>query len=140
MTGIALALFVPHIGLRFGVTIEAMVFGLAGLIFEWLPIRMAIAPARVKHDHARALAHREFAARILSPHDGREGVLLFVSLNERYVEIVATSGVHKHAGDATWNAIVTAFTQMAAAGKVAEGAATSIEACAALLARHFPQK
>jgi len=139
MTGIALALFLPHIGLRFGVTIEAIVFGFAGLIFEWLPIRMAVAPARVKRDHARTLAHREFAARILSPHDGREGILLFVSLGERYVEIVATSAIHKHAGDATWNAIITSFSQMAANGDAADGAVTAIGACGALLATHCPK-
>jgi len=139
MAGIALALFMPHIGLRFGVSIEAIVFGLAGLIFEWRPLRVMLAPRRAKRDHARALAHREFSARILSPHDGREGVLFFVSLGERYVEIVATSGVHKHAGDGTWNAIVTAFSQMAARGRIADGAVTSIEACAALLAKHFPK-
>lgn len=139
MTGITLALFLPHIGLRFGVTIEAIVFGFAGLIFEWFPIRMAVAPARVKRDHARALAHREFAARILSPHDGRDGILFFVSLGERYVEIVATAAVHKHAGDETWDAAVDTFMQTAARGRIADGAVTCIEACAALLAKHFPK-
>ena len=134
MTGAGLALLRPDLPLRHGILIEMTVFIIFALAFDWFSLRLLLVPKRAKHSHARDLAHREFAARILAPHDHRQGVLLFVSLGERYVEILATQDIHAHMGETAWNAIIADFTASARAGRIAGGAVAAIEACAKHLA------
>ena len=136
MAGAVLALARPELSLRLGILIVAAIFAAFALVFDWFGLRLLLVPRRAKHEHARNLAHREFAARILAP--GREGILFFVSLGERYVEILASRDVHVRVGEAAWNAIVADFTASAKAGRVADGAIAAIEACAGHLAAHFP--
>jgi putative membrane protein len=137
MAGACLALARPELSLRMGVLIAAAAFAAFALIFDWFPLRLLLVPKRAKHEHARNLAHREFAARILAP--GGDGILFFVSLGERYVEILASREVHAKVGDTAWNAIVADFTASAKAGRIADGAIAAIQACAGHLAAHFPK-
>src|SRR5262249_25602627 len=106
---------------------------------EWRPLRLAIVPRRVKHAHARLMAHREFAVRILS-HPGRHGgVLFFVSLAERYSEVIADHALHQAAGQEVWDRVVADFTASAAHGNIAEGTITGARACGEILAAHRPR-
>jgi putative membrane protein len=139
MVGAAASLYTPHLSMRIGLIVQAAVFAFATLAFDWFPLRLVLVPHHAKTSYARNFAHREFAARILSPTDHREGVLLFVSLGERYVEILGTPGVHRIIGDAKWNAIVADFTRAAQEGHIAEGAIAAIETCSKDLAAHFPR-
>ena len=137
MAGACLALARPELSLRLGVLIEASAFAVFALIFDWFPLRLLLVPKRAKQAHARAFAQREFAARILSPGGG--GVLFFVSLGERHVEILASREIHSKVGEAAWNAIVADFVAAAKAGRIADGAIAAIQACAGHLAAHFPK-
>ncbi len=139
VVGAVIAIAAPALSLRLGVMVEAGVFALAAFALEWFPARLLAVPPRVKHERARAMARREFAARVLAPAGHREGVLFFVALGERHVEILATREIHARVGDAQWNTIVAAFTDAAGHGKVADGVLAAIDACAAHLATHFPQ-
>jgi len=47
---------------------------------------------------------------------GHSGVLLFVSMAERYVEIVADKGIHEKIGEARWQGHRAAFLQKVQAG------------------------
>ncbi|MGH7014119.1 MAG: TPM domain-containing protein [Stellaceae bacterium] len=98
-----------------------------------------LVPRRVKHARARQLAHLEFAARILAQKEHPHGMLFFVSLGERYVEILADAALHAHVGEGEWQAIVDRFVAAAKAGALADGLIAAIESCAAHLERHFPR-
>lgn len=137
VAGAGLALFLPDLPVRRAILIEAGVLAVFALAFDWFVLRLLLVPGRVKREHAHALAHREFAARILSP--SQDGLLFFVSLGERYVELLATPKVHAAVGEAAWNAIVAEFTATAKAGRVTDGIVAGIEACAGHLAAHFPK-
>ena len=139
LAGAILALVIPDIGLRTGVIAEVVLFAVIALVFDWFPARLLLVPRRAKHEHARSLAHREFGARILAPSDHRDGVLFFISLAERYVEVVATQGVHAKVGDASWNAIMAEFLTAARDDRLVDGALSAIDACASHLAAHFPK-
>ncbi|MHB8495063.1 MAG: TPM domain-containing protein [Casimicrobiaceae bacterium] len=67
------------------------------------------------------------------------GVLIYLLLADRDVEIVADRGVHRAAGAAAWHAISTHMESAFARGEYADGAARGIEEVSALLARHFPR-
>lgn len=139
VVGAATSLYAPHLSMRIGLIVEAIVFAVATFAYDWFPLRLMLVPQHAKTSHARNFAHREFAARILSPVDHREGVLLFVSLGERYVEIIGTPGVHKIVGEAKWNTIVADFMNAARDGRIADGATAAIAACSGDLAVHFPR-
>jgi len=135
----ALALAWPHLDLRLAAITVVAVFVVASLLLEWRPLRMAAVPKRVKHAHARMLAHREFAVRILSHPEHGGGVLFFVSLAERYAEIIADHRLHQAAGQAIWDGIVSDFTRHAARGKFADGIIGAANACGTLLEEHHPK-
>jgi putative membrane protein len=138
LCGAALALLRPELSLRLGVVFEAAAFAAVAMGLDWYPIRLLAVPGRVKHERARAMSRREFAARILAP--AHEGVLIFVATGERHVEILATQAIHARMGDAAWEAVVARFTQTAAPGRVVDATREAIAAIAAPLAQNFPKR
>jgi uncharacterized membrane protein len=67
------------------------------------------------------------------------GVLVYLLLADRAVEIVADRGIHRHVGDASWQAICRRMESAFRERKFEEGAIAGIEAINALLAEHFPR-
>lgn len=137
VTGV-LALLRPDLAIRTGFLVAAAVFAALALLLEWLPLRLLSVPRRVKHRHARLFAHREFAARILAAAEHRNGVLFFVSLGERYVEVVADRDIHARVASGTWERIVADFVAAVKVGRLAEGFVAAVEACGAVLETHYP--
>ncbi len=131
--GIA-AVLAPHLPLRQGFAIEACVFLATSLIADWWPLRLRLVPRRVRENHARALARREFAARVLSSGERKSGVLIFVSSGERYAEVLADRDVHRRVGTDAWERIVAALLASAKKGRLADGVIAAVDACAARLA------
>lgn len=71
----------------------------------------------------------------------RNGVLIYVLLADRDVEIVADRGVAGgRVPQSEWEACCRVMEQHFAAGRFAEGAVAGIEAAADLLARHPPDR
>jgi uncharacterized membrane protein len=68
------------------------------------------------------------------------GVLIFVLLADRAVEIVADRGIHECEGAATWNAICRQIEAAFARAQYQSGALVGIEAIARTLGRHFPHR
>ncbi|MDE2133773.1 MAG: TPM domain-containing protein [Alphaproteobacteria bacterium] len=134
----ALALFRPELSLRWGFLAAALAFAASSLLFEWLPLRLLLVPKRVKHSHAQAMAHHAFAARVLAQTDLKPGIVFFVSLGERYVQVVADHDVHRHVGQANWDTIIADFTDAARKGRAADGLLGAIEACTKVLETHYP--
>jgi len=66
------------------------------------------------------------------------GVLVYLLLADRRVEIVADRGIHAKVGVAAWDAICGEMQSAFAAGKFEAGAVLGIEAISDLLAAHFP--
>ena len=60
-------------------------------------------------------------------------ILLFVSLGERYVEILADHATHAIVPEGTWNRIVDEFVAAVQSGRIAEGVVSAIESCGAML-------
>ena len=138
VAGGLLALFVRSMSLRLGILCEAGVFGLVSLVLEWLPLKLMLVPRRLRHQRAREFAHRAFAARILAAQERRPGMVVFLSLGERYVELVTDDALDRRIGQAAWNRIVADFTQGARRGSLETALEGAIAACGAQLTQHFP--
>jgi putative membrane protein len=99
---------------------------------------MALVPRSLQEEQARRHAHQLFLDLGLSSTKDHTGVLLFVSVAEHYVEIIADRGIQAHADTKVWDAIVADFTAKVRAGQVAEGFIAAIKACTAVMAEHHP--
>ena len=109
------------------------------LVFDWMPLRLRLVSRHHKNARARQLARREFAAHIIGGGPHRNRVLLFVSLGERYVEILADRDTHALVPDGTWDRIVADFLAKVKAGAVANGILAAIAACGSVLETHHPR-
>ncbi len=69
---------------------------------------------------------------------GVRGVLIFVSVAERHVEILADSGIEQRVPKETWQSIVDGLTHEIAAGRAIEGFIAAVESVGTHLATHFP--
>ena len=136
-TGIA-ALLWPELGIRIGFAIDGAVFAILVIIFDWLPLRLRIVPNSAKHSQARRLAHRDFAVRIVGDSHHRNGVLFFVSLGERYVEVIADRNIHSRVAPDTWDRLVADFVTAVKTGRLAQGFITAVETCGNVLETHYP--
>jgi uncharacterized membrane protein len=67
------------------------------------------------------------------------GVLIYVLLADRHVEIVADRGIHARVEDGTWETICARMQQAFAAGQFEAGAVAGIDAISEVLAAHFPR-
>jgi uncharacterized membrane protein len=66
------------------------------------------------------------------------GVLIYLLLADRDVEIVADRGIHAHVGDAGWEAICRDMEAEFRAGRFERGVIGGIAAVSRELAKHFP--
>ena len=101
-------------------------------------LHLALVPRRVKHAHASRMARAQFYEQGVQLTAHHSGVLFFVSLAERYVEIVADKGIHEKLGEAHWQGIVDAFVAQVRQGRVVDGFVEAIGACGAAMAEHYP--
>lgn len=121
--------------------LQIVAFILLTFLFEFLPgLHMALVPKRLRHAHASRLAHAQFFEQGVQLTREHSGVLLFVSMAERYVEIVADKGIHEKIGEERWRAVVDGFTAKVGAGDVTGGFVWAIGACGEAMAKHYPAK
>ena len=137
LSGALVTMLRPDIASRITILIQLSFLTVVTLLLDWLPLRLSIVSERVKHAHARQLAHREFNAHVAGGPQ-RHMILLFVSLGERYVEIIADHETHALAPAGTWNKIVDEFLQTVKAGRVADGVLAAAAACGEILKTHHP--
>ena len=118
--------------------VQATAFLVLALLAQ-LPVRMALVPDWLKRRRASRLAREQFFERGLHLTRARMGVLIFVSVAEHYVEIIADEGIDALVPPGTWDKAVADFIERVRAGRIAEGFLDMIEVIGARLAEHFPR-
>jgi len=117
---------------------QLIVFFALLCLFLIRPVRYWLVPKSVKHARAHRRAVEQFLAQDLHTTSGRTGVLIFVSVAERYAEVLADTGIHKRVPDGTWENIVNELTALIGSGRPADGFVQAIEQTGRHLAQHFP--
>jgi putative membrane protein len=119
--------------------IQLLVFIVLTVLLLSLPgLHLRLIPARVKHARASRLAQAQFYVQGVQLTAHHSGVLFFVSLAERYVEIVADKGIHEKLGEAHWQGIIDAFVAQVRRGRIVDGFVEAIGACGNAMAEHYP--
>jgi uncharacterized membrane protein len=102
-------------------------------------IETALPPLQVLAEvSARARALEVFSALRVWDTEYNNGVLIYVQLADRRVEIVADRGIAARVAAAEWQAICRLMEEHFRAGRFQQGAESGVDAVGALLARHFP--
>ncbi|MBS0238790.1 MAG: TPM domain-containing protein [Proteobacteria bacterium] len=118
--------------------IQLLVF-LALLALAWHPrVRTSLVPKAILNANTRRRASEQFLAQNLHTTEGRTGVLIFVSLAEKRVEVIADSGIDALVPQGTWQKIVDELTADIGAGRAVDGFERAIKNIGDLLAAHFP--
>ena len=111
---------------------------LAGLL--GLPrIRVALMPRAARRAVAHRAAMEQFISRGIARTEDRCGILIFVSLAERYARVVADDGIAAKVQQRQWQAAVDALIAHTKDGRIADGFIAAIELCGNELAAHFPR-
>jgi len=106
-------------------------------------LRFAVEAGLDWHDLWRGLTPRRRAIEVFSQlhvwdTEHNSGVLIYLLLADRRVEIVADRGIHARVGDAEWQAICRAMEAEFRQGRFEHGVLQGLGRISALLVQHFP--
>jgi uncharacterized membrane protein len=93
----------------------------------------------------KGLTPRERALQVFSElrvwdTEENSGVLVYVQLVDRHIEIIADRGVHAKVPQPEWDRICARMEEAFHGGRYEQGMLSGIEEITALLARHFPAR
>jgi putative membrane protein len=141
-----LALALPWLLVAFtAMTVEAILLlqiavFFAAMVLLCLPrIRVALIPRKARRAVAHRVAMEQFVMRGIARKKDRSGILIFVSLAERYARIIADDGIAARVPQAEWQAAVDALVAHMRDGRIADGYVTAVNTCGSVLAKHFPR-
>jgi putative membrane protein len=121
-------------------TALVLAYGAALLVLVLLPdFCIRLVPRQTAHRRAHMSAAQQFLARNIHRTRARTGVLLFVSVAERYAEVIADEAINSKVGQKEWDDMVGMLIDSARRRAYANGFLNAIEASGALLATHFPK-
>jgi putative membrane protein len=117
--------------------VQALLFAGSLLLASLPPVRRFLTPPSVKRERVHARALEQFAHRLHAT-DCETGVLIYASLAERRVEVIADEVIHAKVGDAAWDGAVAAALKAIKHGDVTGGLVAAVQTCGAVMAQHCP--
>jgi putative membrane protein len=115
--------------------LQVLVFASLSLSLSWRPLKMLVIPKGVKQVRARRRAREQFLEQRLPAARHAAGVLLFASLAEHYVEVIADESLMGRVAQEEWDGIISDFTGEVRAGRITEGFLSAIADCEQILAK-----
>ncbi len=112
----------------------------SALILLWAvpSLRIRLVPHGLRFRRAHDNAQKQFLARNVHLTTARTGVLIFVSLAERYAAVVADAGINQHVPQEAWDDVIRELTAHARQDRLADGFVRVIETVGGMLVTHFP--
>jgi len=108
--------------------------------FGWRPLLGLVAPNPLFAERVHRAASLAFLDSGLVETRDRTGILIFVSLLERRVQVLADRGIHLRVPDGTWDGVVERVVAGIRSGRADQGLIDGIRLCGEILARHFPPR
>jgi len=109
------------------------------MVFIQLSVVMnSLVPSAIKRRQAALVAQQSFRKFGLYRTSKRRAILFFVSIDEKYAEIITDIGIDAKISPETWQAVIEEFRQNLETKNVALGYLKAIEACGTILKREFP--
>jgi putative membrane protein len=117
---------------------QAGVFLCVAVIVALPAVRRVMTPGPLKTYRVRQAARRHFVAVGARLSHAEPHILIFASLADQRVELVAHDNIHQAVGEGPWNDSVAAVVEGMKSGKPADSFVKAIGICGAALAQHFP--
>lgn len=137
--GAVLHLFTP-LSDGLAVLVQAVSFVSLSIALSFDDVRYRLIPPQIADSAVEAAAKSQFLAHGLHLTERRTGVLIYVAVAERRVEIVADSAINALVPQDEWDAIADDVVNAARGGRLVEGLVAAIDHAAVHLARHFPPR
>jgi putative membrane protein len=118
--------------------IQLLAFIITALVLSQQPFRYWVTPKKLMHKYAHRNAAAQFLAVNTHGTQGRTGVLIFVSMLERYCEIIGDTAISAKVSQATWQSIIDEMLPKLRDGQLTEALVHAIDRCGHELAKHFP--
>lgn len=128
----------PEFAAKHGYLTQMTLFFVLAITFQWQPLKMKLIPTPIKKQRASNKAHTQFHIQGVGNTKDKTGILIFVSVAEHYVEIIADQGIHQKLSSDVWQTIINNFVTLVKQGEIATGFETAIKSCGELLQQHFP--
>lgn len=118
--------------------VQLGVFLVALLLLGWTRLGVLLVSRHEQRRQAFRVAIEQFHIRGLARTHSRAGVLIFVSLAERYARIIADEGLSGKISEEEWRLVMDSMTGHLRDGRLTEAFVGAIEASGVLLARAAP--
>ena len=118
--------------------LQAVIFALVTLLGMIPGVRRALTPKSLKAQRVHRAAMEQFLAQGIHVTEARTGVLIFASLADRHVEVIADKGIYEKVKPEVWGDAVAALTKAVKEGRPADGFVEAVGLCGRVLAEHFP--
>jgi len=119
--------------------LQSVVFVVLAAVLCLPRVRIALVPRAARRAVAHRAAMEQFSIRGIARKRDRTGILIFVSLAERYARIVADQGIASRVPQSEWQGAVDALVAHMSGGRIADGFIAAIDVCGKVLATHFPK-
>ncbi len=119
--------------------LQFLCFAILALITTRPRIAVRLTPRAVRQRRAARFAAAVFLERGLAGVQEHNGVLLFVSLAEHHVEVIADRALFAKVDPAQWLTVVEAFTAQVERGDAADSYVAALERLGAILAAAYPR-
>ena len=118
--------------------LQAAIFVIVALIVSHPSVRRRLTPRFLKRHRVRQVARHHFAASGARLTHAEPHILIYASLHDRQVELVAHKAIHDAVGEGPWTAAVAAVADGMKENNPADGFVRAIGICGDALAAHFP--
>jgi putative membrane protein len=120
--------------------VQTVTFVLITIAASHPAIRHNIVPSSIVAEAARKSAQAQFLSHGIHLTEERTGLLIYVALADRRVEIVADAGINEKVNQSTWDELAQDIIIAARADALPDGLIKAIIRAGELLARHWPPR
>jgi len=113
------------------------IFLFVSFVLEYSDIKYRIIPKKVKNDRCEKIALAQFYKLGINKTKNHKAILLFVSLNERYIRVVADENIKQKIDDNFWKSIVKEFISFAKEEQIDKGLIHIVKKCGEVLEGNF---
>ncbi|HWA63331.1 MAG TPA: TPM domain-containing protein [Caulobacteraceae bacterium] len=119
---------------------QGLLFVLVALLASIPAVRRVLTPGALKAHRVRQAAQQQFAAISSRAVGSDTGILIFVALADRKVELLADAAIHDKVGAGLWREATAAIGTAMKSGDPTAGIVHAVKLCGDALRQHFPSE
>jgi putative membrane protein len=120
-------------------SLQAITFFALSVLLCLPSVRTALMPRAARRAVAHRVAMEQFTIRGIARKRERSGILIFVSVAERYARVIADEGIAACVPQSEWQEVIDVLVARTKSGRMADGFISAIEICGNVLEKNFPR-